>query len=69
MYCVAHRPACRYYLSWRNASFNGAQLSEGALAQLQAYAMPTSGSLRLDYVSYQVCCLCTACHLQCAVRA
>lgn len=45
---------CRYYLSWRNASLNGKPLSEDALAHLQLYAIPSSGTLKLDYVSYQV---------------
>jgi len=46
--------SCRYYLSWRNASLNGVAFKDAALAQLQAYAVPPSGSLKLDYVSYQV---------------
>jgi hypothetical protein len=44
---------CRYYVSWRNASLNGTPLSEDALARLQLYAIPSSGRLTLDYVSYQ----------------
>jgi len=45
---------CRYYLSWRNASLNGKPLSKDALAHLQLFAIPSSGTLKLDYVSYQV---------------
>jgi hypothetical protein len=48
------RYVCRYYVSWRNASLNGTPLSDDALARLQLYAIPSSGRLRLDYVSYQV---------------
>lgn len=44
---------CRYYLSWRNASLNGTPLSDDAMAHLQMYAIPSSGRLKLDYVSYQ----------------
>lgn len=51
MLCV-----CRYYVSWRNASLNGIPLSDDALARLQLYAIPNSGRLQLDYVSYQVRC-------------
>lgn len=46
--------ACRYYLSWRNACLNGVGLRDAAVAQLQGYAVPPTGSLKLDYVSYQV---------------
>jgi hypothetical protein len=45
---------CRYYLSWRNSCLNGVGLRDAAVAQLQSYAVPPSGSLKLDYVSYQV---------------
>jgi hypothetical protein len=46
--------ACSHYLPWRNATLNGAQLSEEGLRSLQLYAIPASGTLKLDYVSYQV---------------
>lgn len=41
-------------MSWRNASLNDVPLPDGALARLQLYAIPSSGRLKLDYVSYQV---------------
>eukprot|EP00879_Flechtneria_rotunda_P031964 GHRR01035097.1.p1 GENE.GHRR01035097.1~~GHRR01035097.1.p1 ORF type:complete len:137 (-),score=19.79 GHRR01035097.1:149-559(-) len=44
----------RYYQSWRNATLNGVSLRDSAILQLQQYAMPPTGSLKLDYVSYQV---------------
>jgi hypothetical protein len=44
----------RYYVSWRNAALNGCRLSDDALAHLQLYDIPSSGRLKLDYVSYQV---------------
>jgi hypothetical protein len=44
----------RYYLSWRNSCLNGVGLRDAAVGQLQSYAVPPSGSLKLDYVSYQV---------------
>jgi hypothetical protein len=45
---------CRYYVSWRNVALNGVPLPDEAMARLQLYAIPSSGRLTLDYVSYQV---------------
>lgn len=44
----------KYFLNWRNATYNGGVLKEEALTKLQLYALPESGLLSLDYVSYQV---------------
>lgn len=45
---------CRYYVSWRNVALNGVPLPDEAMARLHLYAIPRSGRLTLDYVSYQV---------------
>lgn len=46
--------AFRYFVSWRNVQLNGKPLKGDTLYKLQAYAMPKLGTLKLDYVSYQV---------------
>ena len=45
---------CKYFANWCNASINGIQLSAERMQDLRSYTIPTSGSLRIDYVTYQV---------------
>ena len=45
----------KYYISWRSATYNGEPLRDEAMTKLQNYGIPTTGTLTLDYVSYQVC--------------
>jgi hypothetical protein len=44
----------KFYISWRNATYNGELLKDEAMTKLQNYGIPTTGTLTLDYVSYQV---------------
>lgn len=50
---------CRYYVSWRNVTLNGVPLPDEAMGRLHLYAIPSSGRLTLDYVSYQVSAVCS----------
>jgi hypothetical protein len=60
--CNAYRP-CRYFVSWRNVTLDNSPVPDDALARLQQYAIPSSGRLKLHYVSYQVrSCLCRSLH-------
>ena len=45
---------CKYFLNWRNAAINGTRLSIEGIQKLRDYTIPTSGALRLDYVTYRV---------------
>lgn len=45
---------CKYFSNWRNAAINGTRLSIEGIHRLRDYTIPTSGSLRLDYVTYRV---------------
>lgn len=44
----------RHFTSWRGAALDGRALRGDALPRLQAFAVPQSGALRLDFVSYRV---------------
>ena len=45
---------CKYFVNWRNASINGNKLTMEGLLRLRDLTIPTSGSLRIDYVTYKV---------------
>ena len=45
---------CKYFINWRNAAINGTRLSIEGVQRLRDYTIPTSGALRLDYVTYRV---------------
>ena len=45
---------CKYFINWRNAAINGTRLSIEGIQKLRDYTIPTSGALRLDYVTYRV---------------
>ena len=45
---------CKYFVNWRNASVNGNKLTLEGLQRLRDLTIPTSGSLRIDYVTYKV---------------
>ena len=55
---------CKYYVNWRNASINGNKLSMEGLQKLRDYSIPTSGSLRIDYVTYKVWKKCGDCFVE-----
>ncbi len=44
----------KYYLSWRNASLGGVPLSREGLTRMRDWAVPTLGTLKFDYVCYEV---------------
>ncbi|GAX72927.1 hypothetical protein CEUSTIGMA_g382.t1 [Chlamydomonas eustigma] len=45
---------CKYFLNWRNAMVNGSKLNLEGLQKLRDYTIPSSGTLRIDYVTYRV---------------
>jgi len=45
----------RYFVNWRNAMFNGLPLAADCLSdKLRNFSIPDVGTLKFDYVSYQV---------------
>ena len=45
---------CKYLTNWRNTTINGNPLSHERMQGLRNHTIPTSGSLKIDYVTYQV---------------
>ncbi|KAG2448830.1 hypothetical protein HYH02_006181, partial [Chlamydomonas schloesseri] len=43
----------KYYINWLNASLNGQPLDAAGLTRIRDFALPGTGVLRLDYVSYR----------------
>ncbi|KAF5832617.1 hypothetical protein DUNSADRAFT_11434 [Dunaliella salina] len=45
----------RYFINWRNAQLNGVPLDpEGLAKKLRDYTIPAAGTLKIDYVMYQI---------------
>jgi hypothetical protein len=40
-------------VNWLNASLNGVPLDRPGLMKIREFTLPTAGTLRLDYASYQ----------------